>query len=141
MNAPVRRQTSLLPELSDWFESFPSLLPWRAMTELHAMRLEDYIEDGRYVLRVELPGIDPEKDVEITVGDGLLTVRAERSEEKAQKGRSEFRYGSFQRTVRLPDEAKEDSIAAAYKDGILTITVDLGEKKEPVRRIAVERGS
>ncbi len=140
MSTPARRQPTLVPDLSEWFESFPSLFSWRGMPEMHAMRLEDYIEDGKYLVRAEIPGIDPEKDVEITVGDGVLTIRAERSEEKVEKHRSEFRYGSFQRSIRLPAGAREDDISAAYRDGILTVTVPLGEEKQPSRQITVTPG-
>jgi HSP20 family molecular chaperone IbpA len=52
------------------------------------IRLEDEIQDGHYVLRAELPGIDPAKDVDITVREGQLTIKAERSERKETKGRS-----------------------------------------------------
>jgi HSP20 family protein len=140
MATPVRRQP-MLPDLTEWFESFPALLHWRSMPELHPLRLEEYVEDGKYVIRAELPGIDPEKDVEITVGEGILTIGAERSEEKVEKNRSEFRYGSFRRAVRLPMGAKEDEITAAYRNGILTVTVALGEEKQSSRRIAVKHES
>jgi HSP20 family protein len=76
----------------------------------------------------------------ITVGDGVLTIRAERSEEKVEKHRSEFRYGSFQRSIRLPAGAREDDISAAYRDGILTVTVPLSEEKQPRRQITVTPG-
>ena len=59
------------------------------------MRLEDEIKDGRYVVRAEMPGVDPVKDIDITVRDGQLTIKAERSEKKDFDGRSEFSYGSF----------------------------------------------
>ena len=48
------------------------------------------MEDGRYVVRAEIPGIDPAKDVDITVRDGRMTIKAERTEKKQAKGRSEF---------------------------------------------------
>jgi HSP20 family molecular chaperone IbpA len=54
------------------------------------------------MIRAELAGIDPEKDVEVTAGSGYLTIRAERSDKIERKHRSEFRYGSFSRTMGLP---------------------------------------
>jgi HSP20 family molecular chaperone IbpA len=86
-------------------------------------------------LRAELPGIDPEKDVEITVDDGVLTVKAERREEKKEGGRSEFRYGSFARSVTLPAGADEENVAASYRDGILEVRTPIKEatKGEPKR--------
>ena len=58
------------------------------------------MKDGRYEVRAEIPGVDPSKDIDITMRDGQLTIKAERSEKKEFDGRSEFSYGSFVRTVR-----------------------------------------
>ena len=92
------------------------------------------------MVRSELPGIDPEKDVEITVDDGVLTVKAERREEKKEGGRSEFRYGSFTRSITLPTGADEDNVAASYRDGILEVRTPIKEatKAEP-KRIAITK--
>ncbi len=92
------------------------------------IRLEDEVQDGHYVLRAEMPGIDPEKDVDITVSNGMLTIKAERSEKKEAKGRSEFTYGSFTRSVTLPAGANEDDIKATYDKGILTVDVAVPEQ-------------
>ena len=89
----------------------------------HLIRLEDEMQDGHYVLRAELPGMDPDKDLDITVSNGRLTIKAERSEKKETTGRSEFCYGSFTRSVALPAGANEDDIKATYDKGILTVDV------------------
>ncbi len=124
---------SLLPELFDWLESpFATLRP-------QMIRLEEYTEDGRYVLRAELPGIDPDKDVEITVSDGVLTIHGERKEEEKEGRRTEFRYGSFTRSVTLPAGADENDINAVYEKGILTVTVGLKEAATEKHKIKVER--
>jgi HSP20 family molecular chaperone IbpA len=135
---PVVRQSHFLPDLSEWFDVLMPT-PWRQAPYWHGIRIEDLEEDGRYVIRAEMPGIDPDKDVEITVGDGMLNLRAERSERAGDKRRSEFRYGSFTRTVRLPVGAKEADITATYSDGILTITVPIQEEKKAVHKIEVTR--
>jgi HSP20 family protein len=127
---PVRRQPrSWLPDWSDFWSDlwtgFPSLA---AMRPSHLIRLEDEVQDGHYLLRAELPGIDPAKDVDITVRDGQLTIKAERSETKETKGRSEFCYGSFTRSVTLPAGASEEDIKATYDKGILTVDVALPER-------------
>ena len=85
-----RTATSPLSELFDWLET-----GWPTVAELrregaHVMRIEDRMEDDRYVVRAELPGIDPDKDVEISVADGVLTISAERHEGTAEKGRSDY---------------------------------------------------
>ena len=134
----VRRQPrSLFPELSELFAGFPPLAGLRPVLDTPVMRLEDEMKDGRYVVRAEMPGVDPAKDIEITVRDGQLTIKAERSEKKDFDGRSEFSYGSFARTVSLPAGADEDNIEATYDKGILTVSVALSEPKPTERRVEV----
>jgi HSP20 family molecular chaperone IbpA len=140
MNAlPTRRQSrSLFPELSEFFTGFPSFAGLRPVFEPKVMKLEDEMKNGRYEVRAEIPGIDPEKDVEVTVHDGLLTIKAERSEKSEFNGRSEFSYGSFVRAVSLPPGANEDDITADYTKGILTVSVGVSDKTEPAaKRIEV----
>jgi HSP20 family protein len=139
MTLPVRRRTrSLFPELSEWFAGFPSLAGLQPAFDTKMMRLEDEMKEGKYEVRAELPGVDPAKDVEITVRDGLLTIKAERSEKKDFDGRSEFVYGSFERTVSLPTGAKEDDIKASYDKGILTVSVPVAEAKPAEKRIKIQ---
>ena len=132
-----RHPRSLFPELSELFAGIPSLAGMRPVLDTHVMRLEDEMKDGRYVVRAEMPGVDPAKDIEITVRDGQLTIRAERSEKKDFDGRSEFAYGSFARTVSLPAGADEDNIEATYDQGILTVSVGVSEPKPAERRVQV----
>ena len=129
---------AMFPDLTDWFESpFMTLRPY--LTQ--AIRVEDYIEDNHYVLRAELAGIEPDKDLEVTVGSGCLTIRAERGDKAEGKRRTEFRYGSFTRTVPLPVSADEEDVKAAYHDGILTITIGLKEeKKESAKKVPITTG-
>ncbi len=107
----------------------------------HALRIEDRLEDDRYVVRAEIPGIDPDKDVEITVSDGVLTISAERREEISEKGRSEFHYGSLIRRVALPAGAVEDKVLARYQDGILEVLVPIETVQVEPRTIPVARGA
>jgi HSP20 family protein len=125
-------------EMVDWLEAPLTIL--RPVAG-HPMRVEDYVQDGNYVVRAELPGIDPEKDVEVTVSKGILTIRAERREEVTGKHHSEFSYGTFSRSVTLPASADEEGIAAIYGHGILEVTVKLTDtgagqaaRKIPVRQ-------
>jgi HSP20 family protein len=89
------------------------------------MRLEDEMTDDGYQVRAELPGIDPGSDVDVTTRDGRLTITADRSQKVDFSGRSEFGYGSFARSVPLPDGADPDSITTTYDNGILTVSVPL----------------
>jgi HSP20 family molecular chaperone IbpA len=128
----------MFPELVEWFEEpFVTLRPYLAQP----IRIEDFVEADHYMIRAELAGIDPEKDVQVTVGAGYLTIRAERHDKTEGKHRSEFRYGVFSRSLPLPANADEDDVKATYHDGILTVSVGLKvEKKEAVKNIEVKSG-
>ncbi|HEU5158411.1 MAG TPA: Hsp20/alpha crystallin family protein [Streptosporangiaceae bacterium] len=137
MSAPQRRERGLLPDLLDWLESpFAALRPAADQT----IRVEDYVTDNAYIVRAELPGIDPEKDVEITVTGNLLRIHAERHVEQQEAHRSEFRYGSFTRSLTLPEGVEAADVKADYNHGILEITVPLPETKREVHRIQVTAG-
>jgi HSP20 family molecular chaperone IbpA len=142
MNAVTKRSpVSPLTELFDWFESgWPVVAEWRREGG-HALRIEDRLEVDRYVVRAEIPGIDPDKDVEITVSDGVLTISAERREAISEKGRSEFHYGSLVRRVALPAGAVEDKVTARYQDGILEVMVPIEAAQAEPRAIPVTRGA
>jgi HSP20 family molecular chaperone IbpA len=133
-----RRATASFNDLLDWFDTWPQVTEWRH-DGTHAVRVEDRMDEGRYVLRAELPGIDPEKDVTVSVTDRTLTIRAERQEEVRTEGRSEFQYGSFERFVTLPANALVDALSARYEDGILEVTVPLAEDAAGARVIPVSR--
>jgi HSP20 family protein len=107
------------------------------------IRVDEYRDDDTQVIRAELPGIDPDKDVDISVSGGMLRINAERRvEEKTEKKgytRHEMRYGSFTRTLPLAEGATEDDIEADYKDGVLEIRVPVAQPEiqaEP-KKIAV----
>jgi HSP20 family protein len=93
------------------------------------------------VIRLELPGIDPEKDVEITVEEGMLHIRGERQQTQEEKGegyiRRETSFGAFERTLPLPSGSNTEELKATYADGILEIRVPGGAKR-PTQRVPVE---
>ncbi len=95
------------------------------------LRVEEFVDDKTLVVRAELPDIDPDNDVEIVVVDGELRIKAERQAKTEHKEkdsyRSEFQYGSFTRTVKLPPGATEADVSASYKDGVLEIRVPVAE--------------
>ena len=79
------------------------------------MRVEEFMDDDEAVVRVEIPGVDPEKDIDISVASGRLVVSAKREqrETKSEDGRrSEFHYGSFRRTMTLPPGVDADDVHA-----------------------------
>lgn len=107
------------------------------------IRVEEVEDTGALVIRAELPGIDPDKDVDVTVDNGILTVRAERraTAESEHRGvhRSEFRYGSFSRSIVLPPGTDEDEIKATYANGILEVRLPLTEPMDTSRRVPVTK--
>lgn len=101
------------------------------------MRLEKYRQDDKFVVRAEIPGIDPAKEASITAQDGVLRISVVHLKETEQGTYSEFRYGTFYRTVMLPPGAKEDTISASYANGILEITMTVEEPEHALRTIPV----
>lgn len=122
----------------DWFSVFD---PIRGLFD--DVRVEQFTENNELVVRAELPGIDPDKNVDITADHGRLTLSFERQDETKTEGRghvrSEFRYGSFRRSLTLPPGADEKDVKATYVDGILTIRMPFTEPvagtKVPVTRL------
>lgn len=107
------------------------------------LRVEEMVDDGQVVVRAELPGVDP-VDIEVLVDDGVLTVRAERHESQqdrsARSYRTEFRYGAFERQIRLPQGATAEVVSATYRDGVLEVRMPAPAPASGTRRIEVERG-
>jgi HSP20 family molecular chaperone IbpA len=139
MSIILRRDPkTVIPDFIDWFEEpFLTLRPYLAQP----IRIEDYIEDGHYVVRAEIAGIDPDKELEVSAGGGYLSIHAARSSKVEGKHRSEFRYGSFSRTLELPPGADADDVTADYTHGILTVKVAVkGEHQEAAKSIPVTVG-
>jgi HSP20 family molecular chaperone IbpA len=126
--------TALLPRLfgdmNDWFDT--EFLP-----RTHPIRIEETLTDQEYTVRAEMPGMDPDKDVHVTVVDGVLTIRAERTEEQKTAHHSEFRYGALRRSLRLPGNVDTDRITASYDKGILTVTVPLAAPEPAGKQIPI----
>ncbi len=91
-------------------------------------------------IRADLPGIDP-KEIEVSIAGNTLTIAGERKSEREEKGedyaRSERMFGSFRRSVPLPEGADPEKIAAEYENGVLTVRV--GKTKSDARRITINR--
>lgn len=102
-----------------------------------SFRVEEFTDGTTYVVRAEVPGLDPEKDIRVSVCNDRLQIRIERTEERDEKLHSEFHYGSFVRTMHLPLSSDEQGITASYTAGILEVRVPLGDKATPGREIPV----
>ncbi|MGZ6954880.1 MAG: Hsp20/alpha crystallin family protein [Acidimicrobiia bacterium] len=127
----------------DWFRRPDWLTTLEQTLDESPMRIEERLDGEQFVVRAELPGIDPDKDVEINVTDGMLRIHAERREEKTSeeegRRRSEFRYGSFSRVVSLPAGATEADVKATYHDGILEVRVPVDHATAQATKVPVVR--
>jgi HSP20 family protein len=129
-------------------EAFESL--FRGVTEPSTGRgfvpAAEVARDGDdAVVRLELAGLDPERDVTVEVDGGRLVVRGERRDERSEErdGRSlrEVRYGSFRRSFRLPAHVTADAVSATYDAGVLTVRVAGAHAGNAARQIPVSNGS
>lgn len=133
--ALARRETPRAGMLERLFEPWPEMFRrpfmfWPSAME-DTLAVEEYRENGTLVVKAEMPGIDPAKDVEVTVTDGMLHIGAERHEQETTDKRDfyrrELRYGSFSRDLMLPEGVTEADVKASYKDGILEVRVPVGQ--------------
>jgi HSP20 family protein len=96
--------------------------------------VETLSKDGKFVVRLDLPGVDP-KAVDISVTDDVLTVKGERKRKEEKKEgeytRTEVTYGSFERSLRLPGKIEADKIKASYENGVLEIAIPVPRELEP----------
>lgn len=106
----------------------------------------EIVKDGEdAVVRLELPGVDVAKDVNVEVDRGHLVIHGERRDEHADEdpakdGRTlrEVRYGSFRRSFKLPAHVACDAISASYDAGVLTVRVAGAHKGAEAQRIEIE---
>ena len=130
------RFRAVFPDLADWLES-PCTGPPPFLTG-QVFRIEEAIRDNRYLIRAELPGLDPENDIEVTVDGRIVTIRAERRPQDNEPYRSEFRYGSLARVVRLPARVGAADVTARYDKGVLEVSVPVRVVKPAGTRIPIE---
>lgn len=143
---PLRRRGQLEPLPSDFarlfdprnwpmnlFEEEPMVADWRPAVDLDE-------EDNEYTIRADLPGVDV-KDIDVSLEDGVLTLRGERREEhkKSENGRHRVERftGSFFRRMTLPEAADSDQVSAHFDQGVLSIRIPKSEKKQ-ARKIKVQ---
>lgn len=129
--------------LDDW----PAFSPLGVFGALTDFRLPENLDqtlpaaidvltrDSDLVLKVELPGIDPEKDIDISLDRGRLTITGERrfetDEKTEQYHRIERAYGRFERSVPVPSHVSEEDVSATYLDGVLEVVVKNGATDRP----------
>ncbi len=98
-----------------------------------------FSRDGDLVVQLDLPGIDPEKDVQVMLQDGVLCISGQRRETGGDDGyyRREWRYGAFERGFALPEGATGEGITASYRDGVLEVVVPKAVQRAEPRQIPV----
>lgn len=134
----------------DWPRPFGTMWPELATTARPFPPATDILHrNGDLVVRLELPGIDPEKDVKVILEQGQLVVTGERKQKTEVKEedyyRMESRYGSFRRRIPLPEGVDESKIKAEYRDGVMEIVVQGAARTAPKTKgkaipIAVKSG-
>lgn len=168
LEAPWEPLAHLRDEMDKLFDEFTSGWPWgsgrrrrRGMMEPFREMMEpfrggafgampgapatDVIDRDKDIqVRAELPGMN-EKDIEVRLSDGLLTIHGEKKEER-EEGEAggnyyvaERRYGTFQRSLRIPEGIDADKVEATFKNGVLTVTLPkTKEAQERTRKIDVK---
>ncbi len=147
---------NLRREVDRLFEDFtlsPFRLPFRrpafdiepfwAPESWVAVPAVDFVEkDNAFEVHADLPGMD-EKDIEVKVANGVMTIKGQKEENKEEKKEDfhlrERRFGSFERSLRVPDTVDTDKIEASFKKGVLTVTLPkTAEAQKPVKKIEVK---
>jgi HSP20 family protein len=107
------------------FDDNASSLP---MLSTSFPRVEISETDKEVQIHAELPGLD-EKDIEVLLDDGVLTLRGEKRSESKDTNRrvSERYYGRFEREISLPTDVREDQVNASFKNGVLTVRLPKSE--------------
>lgn len=146
--------SNLRREVDRLFEDFP-FGPWRPSRlfdveplwrgELSKAPAVDVAErEKEYEITAELPGMD-EKDIDVKVANGMLTIKGEKKEEKEEKKKdyyvSERRFGSFQRSFTVPEDVAADKIDASFKNGVLTVVLPKSEEAQKrEQKIEIKKG-
>ncbi|OGQ00194.1 MAG: hypothetical protein A2Z51_05200 [Deltaproteobacteria bacterium RBG_19FT_COMBO_52_11] len=125
-------------DFEDLFEKLMEKKDWEMVS--WAPKVESYRENGSYVIKADLPGVKV-KDIQVTVENGCLTIKGERRTDKEIKKknveREEVFYGSFERSMPIPEGLKTEELKAKYHDGVLEITAPV-EERFLTKKIEVE---
>jgi HSP20 family protein len=126
--------------MAGWPVAWPEAQAWSLPCDV-ITRGEDL------VVRVDLPGIDPERDIEVTVTEGLLRISGQRRREQRNGGEQAHRVeswvGSFERAIRVPDSVDPAKITATYQAGVLEVLVPMaaapGGRRIPVAAVGTSK--
>jgi len=138
---PVRGRNLFTSDIDRFFSDFFALDPVERTGSLWNVHVDIEEDEKSYHVTAELPGID-EKEISVELKDGYLTISGEKKEEKRDENSelkhvySERHFGSFCRTISVPDSIDSEKIEARYKSGVLYITLPKAEAAKP-RKIEV----
>ena len=138
--SPFRELDRFRRDFDDVFNRFFGSAGAARSEYIGAPAIESFVENDQMIIRADLPGIDP-KDVEVSVTGNTLTLRGSRESRSEDKERDflhrEVTYGSFERSVTLPNGIKTEDIKANYHNGVLELTVpmpkELTSRKVPIQ--------
>jgi HSP20 family protein len=140
-----REMDSFLRRTTPLFDNVPTSGLMGGTSSAWVPPVDVFHREKDLVIRAELPGINPEEDVDITVQDNALWIRGERRrEERTERDgayRLESSYGSFERSVPIPDGVRTEEITATYENGILEVVVPGAAELAGGRKIPVQVGS
>jgi HSP20 family protein len=120
----------------DWFSRWPFDRRFFGERESAPARpaIESWVEGDKFIVRTDLPGIDA-KNIDIKVVDDMLTIKGSREEKRENKKtdyfRREIRYGSFERSLSLPEGIKAEDLKATYRDGVLELSAPMPKEAAP----------
>jgi HSP20 family protein len=139
--SPFRELARLERDMGEWFDRFPEW-PWGERSRAWAPAIDMVDHKDEIVLRADLPGLE-EKDIEVTLTDDALTVKAERQVERKDEKKgyfvSERSYGSIYRSIPLPAGVDSDKAEATFRTGVLTVRLpQRPEAKAKVRKVEVK---
>jgi len=122
--------------LSNLFDDFFRMVPTHIYSYEPIPKIDVKEDEKAVYVKAEIPGLD-EKDLEVTLKDNMLTISGEKKEETSEEDKEknyrycERRFGSFRRSIEMPDGIKTDSVKASYKNGVLDIELPKSEPAQP----------
>lgn len=141
LTKPVRYRSLFDSMFDDLFRG--SALVKAPESRIKAPRVNVKEEEGCISVLAEMPGVD-EKDLEVTIDNGILLIKSEQKTEKEEENDSgyykEFSFGGFQRSFRIPDAVDQKKVTAKYKNGILSVTLPKTDNKNSTKKVKIETG-
>jgi HSP20 family protein len=141
---PGRELDSLQSDVNRLFDSFFGSRPGDGIRRQRWVPAMDLVEeDDSLVLRADLPGMS-EDDVDIEVKDGVLTVSGERKAEEKKQGEGYYRveraFGSFSRSLSIPEGIDPEQVSAQFDDGVLEVRIPKPAERKP-HRVQIGKGT